>query len=164
MQDARPKERILRIVLDEGSVLYRTPEIEHERAVAMADLLEDNRFSPAGVRQGPYYLHLSITDNRLHMQLCTLDDEQNPVTEVARFTVPMAPFRSIIRDYFIVCESYFEAIKHGSVSRVEAIDMGRRGIHNEGSELLASLLEERVSLDFDTARRLFTLICVLHIK
>lgn len=163
MSEDRPKERIAKIEMDERTIIHRTPEIEHERAVAISDLLDDNSFSPVGIAQGPYYVHLSIADNRLHMQVCTVvDDKAGP--ELTRFMVPLGPFRSIVKDYFIICESYFDAIRQGSASRIQAIDMGRRGIHNEGSELLSSLLAEKVSIDFETSRRLFTLLCVLHIK
>lgn len=155
----QPKERIAKIALAEGSVIRRTPEIEHERTIALSDLLESNSFAPVGLEQGPYDVALSISDNRLHILIKSLEGE-----ELARVLLPLTPFRSVIKDYFLICESYFDAIKQGSVLRIEAIDMARRGLHNEGSELLAGLLKERVSIDFDTARRLFTLICVLHIK
>lgn len=163
-QETRPKERIAKIVLDEGSIIARTPEIEHERAVAISDLLEDNQFELAGIAKGPYHIHLSLADNRLHLKLSTFDPLQGAGDEVAHFMVPMAPFRSVIKDYFIICESYFDAIKQGSVGRIEAIDMGRRGVHNEGSEQLMNLLVDKAKMDFETARRLFTLLCVLHIK
>lgn len=162
--DTLPKERIAKIVLDEGSITYRSPEVEHERAIAIADLQDENSFSPAGMESGPYHVKLSAADNRLHFRLSTFDRFDGPGAEVGHVMIPIAPFRKIIKDYFLICESYFEAIKHGSVNHIEAIDMGRRGVHNEGSELLISLLREKVKLDFETARRLFTLICVLHIK
>lgn len=157
-------ERIARIALDEGKVLRRSPEVEHERTVALSDLLETNSFAPlaadgAVLARGPYDVFLSIADNRLNLLVKDMADE-----ELSRVVLPLTPFRSVIRDYFLICESYFEAIKQASVQRVEAIDMARRGLHNEGSEILAGLLRERVQVDFETARRLFTLICVLHIK
>jgi uncharacterized protein (UPF0262 family) len=137
----------------------RSPDVEHERAVAIYDLIEDNVFAPAGDAQGPYNLHLSIAENRLLFDIRSERDE--PVTTV---TLPLQPFRRIVRDYFAICESYYEAIKTASPSKIEAIDMGRRGLHNEGSELLRDRLEGKIEVDFDTARRLFTLICVLHIR
>lgn len=163
-QETRPKERIAKIVLDEGSIIARTPEIEHERAVAISDLLEDNQFEVIGLDQGPYHILLSLADNRLHFKISTFDKIQGSGAEIAHLMVPVAPFRSVIKDYFIICESYFDAIKQGSINRIEAIDMGRRGVHNEGSEQLMSLIADKVKMDFETARRLFTLLCVLHIK
>ena len=152
-------ERIINITLDERSVLRRSAEVEHERQVAIYDLLEGNTFRPAGDFTGPYHLHLSIEENRLLFDI--QDERETPLSTV---TLPLLPFRRIVRDYFGVCESYFEAIKTASPARIEAIDMGRRGLHNEGSELLRERLGERIEIDFDTARRLFTLICVLHIR
>lgn len=162
--ETRAVDRIARIELDQGSITYRSPEIEHERAIAIADLLEDNQFRPVDAGEGPYHLRLSVADNRLSMQVSRLGADGSQDEELTRITVPIAPFRRIIKDYFLICESYFDAIKQGSVAHIEAIDMGRRGVHNEGSELLTSLLSERAQFDFETARRLFTLICVLHIK
>lgn len=157
------KDRIAKIELDQGSISYRSPEIEHERAIAIADLQEDNQFLvPEG--EGPYFLRLSVADNRLSMEVSAFDPVLGKGAEIARVMVPIAPFRRIIKDYFMICESYFEAIKQGSLNHIEAIDMGRRGIHNEGSEQLIALLSEKATFDFETARRLFTLICVLHIK
>ena len=153
-------ERIASLTLDDGSIIRRTPEVEHERAVAIHDLLEENEFRPeecAG--NGPYDVFLSIAENRVTFHVSAAS-----MTAPARLTLALQPFRGIIRDYFLICESYFEAIKTASPSKIEAIDMGRRGIHNEGSQLLQELLEEKVKIDFETARRLFTLICVLHIK
>lgn len=164
MNDTLPKERIGKIDLQEGKVLRRAPEVEHERTVALADLLETNSFSPLGedgspLEQGPYDVTLSAADGRLHIIIRDMAAQ-----ELSRVTLPLSPFRSVVKDYFLICESYFEAIKQGSVQRVEAIDMARRGLHNEGSETLANLLKDRVTVDFETARRLFTLLCVLHIK
>jgi len=156
---AADSERIIKITLDERSVLRRSAEVEHERQVAIYDLLEGNMFRPAGEFKGPYNVHLSIEENRLLFDI--QDESETPLSTV---TLPLLPFRRIVRDYFGVCESYFEAIKTASPARIEAIDMGRRGLHNEGSELLRERLGERIEIDFDTARRLFTLICVLHIR
>ncbi|MCW8835408.1 MAG: UPF0262 family protein [Rhodospirillales bacterium] len=152
-------QKIVNVVLDEKGVLRRNAEIEHERAVAIYDLLEDNRFSPAGDFDGPYSLHIGILDNRLVFDVRNMAEE--PLT---KFTLPVISFKTIIRDYFTICGSYFEAIKTKTRSQIEAIDMGRRGLHNEGAERLRSLLEEKVEVDNDTARRLFTLVCVLHAK
>lgn len=153
-------ERIVDITLDEQSVVRRAPEIEHERAVAIYDLLDMNRFRPAGDHTGPYKVVLSIEDGkRLLFRIAS--EEDAPLTSV---TLPLSPFRSLIRDYFQICESYFDAIKKLSPSQIETIDMARRGLHNEGSDLLIERLKEKIELDKATARRLFTLICVLHIR
>jgi uncharacterized protein (UPF0262 family) len=153
------QQRICNITLDEKSVVRRAADVEHERAVAIYDLLEENYFRPIGDYHGPYNLHLRIADNRLVFDI--RDEEEKPLGTIP---LPLTPFRRIIKDYFTVCESYFEAIKTASPSKIEAIDMGRRGLHNEGSELLQARLEDKIELDDNTARRLFTLLCVLHIK
>lgn len=153
------QERIAQITLDEGTIIHRTPEVEHERAVAIADLLESNVFVPAGLSCGPYHLSLSILENRLVMDLTSASMEDDH-----RIALALQPFKTLIRDYFMICESYYDAVKNATPSRIEAIDMGRRGIHNEGSQLLKELLEDKVTLDFETARRLFTLVCVLSMK
>jgi uncharacterized protein (UPF0262 family) len=159
LRERFPKQHLIDISLDEKTVVRRSPEVEHERAVAIYDLLEENYFHPAGEQEGPYALHLSIEESRLRFDI--RDDKEEPFGAVA---LSLSPFRRLIKDYFTVCESYFEAIKTASPSRIEAIDMGRRGLHNEGSELLRQRLDGKIALDFDTARRLFTLICVLHIR
>jgi len=152
--------RISKIDLDERSVVRRAPEVEHERAVAIFDLIEENIFAPkSGAASGPFHVTLSMEDNRL-----VFDVREEDGTEVDRILIALSGFRKIIKDYFEVCESYFEAIKTASPSKIEAIDMGRRGLHNEGSELLKERLAEKVEVDFDTARRLFTLLCVLQIR
>lgn len=151
-------ERIASITLDKG-IKYRTPEVKHERDVAIADLLHDNRFAPKGMKSGPYKVHLCVREGRLVFDI-TGKGKKKPVSVVLAVT----PFKRLIRDYFLICESYFEALKAGSRGKVEAIDAGRRGVHDEGADLLRSLLKGRISVDFATARRLFTLICVLHIK
>jgi len=157
--DAADDNRLIDISLDERTVVRRSPEVEHERQVAIFDLLEGNRFAPAGIHKGPFKLHLSIEENRL------LFDIQNGAGDaVAQVTLPLLPFRRIVKSYFEVCESYFQAIKTASPAKIEAIDMGRRGLHNDGSELLRERLDGKIDIDFDTARRLFTLICVLHIR
>ncbi len=151
--------RIASIVLDEASVVRRTPEIEHERKVAIFDLLQDNTFAPNGSDGGPYSLHLSIEENRLVFDI--RNEAEDPHGKVI---LSLTPFRKIIKDYFLICESYYEAIRSASPSKIESIDMGRRGLHNEGAELLSARLEGKIAMDHDTARRLFTLICVLHMK
>jgi uncharacterized protein (UPF0262 family) len=156
---AQSDQRIAKIVLDERSVVRRSADIEHERAVAIFDLLEENSFAPKTDIAGPFHLTLGIEENRLVLDIRSTTDEP-----VERILVPTLPFRSIVKDYFLVCETYFTAIRTASPSRIEAIDMGRRALHNEGSELLRERLGDRVSIDLNTARRLFTLLCVLHIK
>jgi len=154
------EQRIVDIKLDEQTVVRRSPEVEHERAVAIYDLLEENSFVPSGDFDGPYVVHLSIED-RTRLILHVHDEGGGPLV---RIPLPLQPFRRIIRDYFQICESYYNAIKKLSPSQIETIDMARRGVHNEGSEVLIERLKERVEIDIDTARRLFTLICVLHIR
>ena len=151
-------DRIVNVVLDERSVVRRSPEVEHERAVAIFDLLEDNHFAAAGCC-GPYCLHLSIEENRLVFAVHSEDDRP-----LGKVILSLTPFRRVVKDYFTICESYYAAIRQASPSRIEAIDMGRRGLHNEGSELLRERLAGKIEMDLDTARRLFTLICVLHLR
>jgi uncharacterized protein (UPF0262 family) len=150
---------IARVTLDEKTVVRRSPEVEHERAVAIFDLIEENHFAPVGDQGGPYSLHLGIVENRLVLDIRS--DAEEPVGQVI---LALSPFRRIVKDYFTICESYYQAIKRASPSQIEAIDMGRRGLHNEGSDLLRERLAGKVDLDSNTARRLFTLICVLHIR
>lgn len=157
--DAAPCHKITSIRLDDASIIRRSAEVEQERATALSDLLHENYFSPSGLPDGPYDVFLSVRDNRLRFEIGSAQLDSS-----AEIILPLAPFRSIIKDYFLVCETYFDVVKTGDPYRIEAVDMGRRGIHNEGSELLKSLLEGKITMDFDTARRLFTLICVLHIK
>ena len=149
---------IARITLDEASINSRTPEIEHERTVAIHDLVEWNNFEIQAF-PGPYALTISTAENRINFLVTAIDSNNNTV-------IPMilSPFRSIIRDYFLICESYFDAVKTGNLPRIEAIDMSRRGLHNEGADLLQALLMDRVILDSETARRMFTLVCALHLK
>ncbi len=152
-------QKIAGIFLDEKSVISRSPQVEHERKVAIYDLLEENHFAPVEGTVGPFNLHLGIVENRLVFDVRDTDD--NPQTS---FTLPTSPFRSIIKDYYMVCDSYFKAIKTSTPSQIEAIDMGRRGLHNEGAEILAERMADKAAIDIDTARRLFTLLCVLHIR
>ncbi len=155
------RQRIINITLDEKSVVRRSADIEHERKVAIYDLLDENSFILSGFEQdGPYSVHLSIEDNRLIFDIRSEDD----VSNLGRVPLPAISFRRVIKDYFHICESYLDAIKTATPSQIEAIDMGRRGLHNEGSEQLQERLKDKVEMDFDTARRLFTLICVLHIR
>jgi len=151
--------RLVKITLDEGSIGRSSSDIEHERAVAIYDLIEDNSFAPTEHDDGPYALHLSITENRLVFDI-RLEDG----TPVMAHLLSLTPFRRIVKDYFLICDSYYKAIRTATPTQIEAIDMGRRGLHNEGSELLKERLKEKIDIDFDTARRLFTLICVLYWK
>ena len=153
------RNRIARIDLDEQSFVRRSPDVEHERAVAIFDLLEDNRFELVGDAGGPYHLHLGIAENRLAFDVRREDGD-----EAGKVILPLQPFRGVVKDYFTVCESYYAAIRNAGPSQIEALDMGRRAVHNEGSELLRERLEGKIALDHNTARRLFTLICVLHIR
>ena len=153
------RQKLIHIQLDEKTMVRRAAEVEHERAVAIYDLLEENYFAPNGDFTGPYALHIRLEDNRLIFDVRAEDG--GPLTEVP---LPLKTFQSVVKDYFLICESYFSAIKKSTPSQIEAIDMGRRGLHNEGSELLRERLVGKIDIDFDTARRLFTLICVLHIR
>jgi uncharacterized protein (UPF0262 family) len=153
------EQRIVKIELDERSVVRRNADIEHERAVAIFDLLEENRFAPAGNLDGPFHLQVGLEEGRLILEIRSTAGDL-----LERIAVPLQSFRGIIRDYFLICESYYSAIRTASPSRIEAIDMGRRSLHNEGSELLREQLADKVDVDLDTARRLFTLLCVLHIR
>ncbi|TCL75570.1 UPF0262 family protein [Rhizobium sp. BK251] len=148
--------RLFDVVLDD-TIGRSTPDIEHERAVAIFDLIEENRFEPVGHAGGPYRLKISLVDSKLVFAISTEDDGS-----VATHILSLTPFRRIVKDYFMICESYYEAIRSATPSRIEAIDMGRRGIHNEGSQTLMDRLQGKISIDFDTARRLFTLVCVLY--
>lgn len=158
--NARANRRIVHVTLDEQSVVRRKPEVEHERAVAIFDLLEENEFCPCEhLDDGPFHLHLSIEDNRLIFDIRRENDEA-----LSKVTLPLTTFRTIVKDYFLICESYYNAIKRSTPSQIEAIDMGRRGLHNEAAELLVQRLEGKIDVDFDTARRIFTLIFALHWK
>ena len=153
-------DRLVHVQLDEKTTVRRRPEVEHERAVAIYDLIEDNVFALTSGARGPYTLHLRpVGLDRLIMDVRS--EAGDPLEEVP---LPLKPFQKIIKDYFMVCESYYDSIRSCTPSQIEALDMGRRGLHNEGSELLSQLIEQKIDIDFDTARRLFTLVCVLHIK
>jgi uncharacterized protein (UPF0262 family) len=151
--------RIGAILLDEKSVVKRSPEVEQEREVAISDLLENNLFKPKGAADGPYRLALSVKENRL-----VFDVARDSGQRVGRILLSLAPFRRIVKDYFLVCDSYYKAMRTAPPSQIESLDMGRRAVHNEGTELLMKRLAGKIETDFDTARRLFTLICVLHLK
>ncbi|MEZ5841965.1 MAG: UPF0262 family protein [Hyphomicrobiales bacterium] len=155
----KPRNRLYEVTLDEGSIGRSTSDIEHERAVAIYDLIEENEFALPGRDDGPYALKLSIVDNKLVFDI-RLESGDAAVAHILSLT----PFRKIVKDYFLICESYFQAIRNSTPSQIEAIDMGRRGMHNEGSQLLMERLNGKVEVDFDTARRLFTLLSVLHWK
>jgi uncharacterized protein (UPF0262 family) len=160
--DAEPPSsthRIVKVELDEGSTARRTPEVEQERAIAIFDLIEENSFAPAIPHSGPFHLRLSIEENRLVFDVRDTDDH-----DLHRFILSLTAFRRIVKDYFEICDSYYRAIRSASPSQIEAIDMGRRGLHNEGSEILKERLKGKVEIDHNTARRLFTLICALHIR
>ncbi|HJS33640.1 MAG TPA: UPF0262 family protein [Alphaproteobacteria bacterium] len=153
------RQRIVKIDLDERSVVRRSPDVEHERAVAIFDLLDENHFAPIGDVGGPYELYLGLEEDRL-----VFDIRNQGGGELGKVMIGLAPFRRVVKDYFTICETYYDAIKRASPSQIEALDMGRRAMHNEGSELLRERLVGKVELDLNTARRLFTLICVLHIR
>lgn len=149
--------RLIAVEIDDETLAASGPDAEHERRVAIFDLLEANSFELEGKDVGPYALHLSMQERKL-----VFDIRNESGEPVHAFLLSMSPFRGVIRDYFMICESYYDAIRNSTPHQIEAIDMARRGIHNEGSETLAGRLEGKVTVDFDTSRRLFTLICALH--
>jgi len=155
--------RIIDIQLDEGTILWRSADIEQERRIAIFDLIEENHFAPQRATPddyaGPYRVLLSVEEGRLVIQIKREDD-----TPLETLILGLARFRRPIRDYFAICDSYFQAIRQSTPAQIETVDMARRGIHNEAAELLKERLDGKIAIDFDTARRLFTLICVLHIK
>jgi uncharacterized protein (UPF0262 family) len=153
-----PDPRIIDIELDERTIIRRSDEIEQERRVAIFDLLEANHFQPDGL-DGPFRILLRIEDNRLAIEL--KDEAGAPL---ATIRLGLGRFKRPVRDYFAICDSYFKAVRSDSPHGLEAIDMARRAVHNDAAELLCECLADKVAMDFDTARRLFTLICVLHIK
>jgi uncharacterized protein (UPF0262 family) len=151
--------RIVKVELDESSASGGTPEAQQERSIAIFDLIEENTFAPAIEHEGPFHLRLSIEESRLVFCVCDTSDR-----ELHRFILSLTSFRRIVKDYFDICDSYYKAIRIASPSQIEAIDMGRRGLHNEGSEILKERLKGKVEIDFNTARRLFTLICALFMR
>ena len=155
--------RIIDVKLDERTILWRNADVEQERRVAIFDLLEANSFKPLTAYDddytGPYKVVMGVEEGRLTVAINAADDR-----ELEAFVLPLSPFRRIVRDYFAICDSYYKAIRAATPQQIETVDMARRGLHNEAAELLLDRLANRVEVDFDTARRLFTLICVLHIR
>jgi uncharacterized protein (UPF0262 family) len=161
MTRARADEifRIVAVTLDKKSIGRSGLDVEYERAVAIDDLVEENSFAPVGHGGGPYALHLRMAENRLVFDIRLADE-----TPVTMHYLSLHPFKRVVKDYFLVCDSYYAAIKTATPERIEALDMGRRAVHDEGSRLLQERIKRRVMVDFNTARRLFTLICALHWK
>ena len=159
MTETAGAHRLIDVTLDEASDLRRTSEAEHERAVAIFDLLEDNSFRPVGLEDGPYRLRIAVAENRLLLAINAEDGRH-----LRDIVLSLTPLRKVVKDYFMICDSYYAAIRKLSPSQIEALDMGRRGLHNEGSELLRERLDGKIELDLDTARRLFTLICALYLR
>jgi len=161
MTRARPSDlkRIAAVTLDKASLGRASLDVEYERAVAIDDLIEDNSFAPVGHDAGPYALHLRMADNRLVFDIRLADD-----TPVVMHLLSLSPFKRVVKDYFLVCDSYYQAVRSATPERIEALDMGRRALHDEGSRLLQERIKHRVVVDFNTARRLFTLVCALHWK
>jgi len=151
--------RIIKIDLDERSLAPATADIEHERKVAIYDLLEENYFKPIGAGDGPFELYLSNVERRL-----VFDVRRDGGEALGQVHLSMTPFRKIIKDYFLLCESYYDAIRNAAPAQIETIDMARRGMHNEGSEILTERLSDKIELDENTSRRLFTLICSFHMR
>lgn len=160
---SKSDHRIAKIVLDEETILWRNADVEQERRVAIFDLIEENVFKPVRCLErganGPYHLALAVRDGRLALDIGDIKDEP-----LESLILGLARFRRPIRDYFAICDSYYQAIRKATPSEIETIDMARRGVHDGAAELLLERLEGKVETDFATARRLFTLICVLHIK
>lgn len=155
MSDAKASQFLKSVLIDEDSLAAASRDQEQERQVAIFDLLDGNYFEPAEASGGPYDLKLSLVENRLAFDIAGPNYER-------RHLLSLSPFRGVIKDYFMICDSYYAAIRNSSPQQIEALDMGRRGLHNEGSTLLRERLEGKVKTDLDTARRLFTLICALH--
>ncbi len=151
--------RLTGIEIDEASLAPVSAEAEHERKIAVFDLLEGNLFKVVDAADGPYQLRLSLVDNRLVFDV--FNEGGEPVRQIL---LSLTPLRRLIKDYFLICDSYYDAIRSSTPAQIEAIDMGRRGLHNEGSEVLIERLAGKVETDFDTARRLFTLVCALHMR
>src|SRR6478735_5970797 len=159
-QELSPEQaRLVEVTLDSGSIGRNSVDVEHERGVGIFDLLERNSFALENHDGGPYTLHLSVVDSRL---VFTVGDATR--APIANVMLSLSPFRRLVKDYFLMCETYFQAIKTAPPSRIEAIDLSRRGLHDEGSHLLMERLKGKVLIDIATARRLFTLICALHWK
>jgi len=158
-EETKVLTRLIEVELDQESIAHRGPDVDHERKIAIFDLLEENHFQPAGSEGGPYRLRLGLQENRLVFQI-THESDASQFTHVLSLT----PLKRVIRDYFVVCDTYYQAIRSASPMQIEAIDMGRRGLHDEGSQLLRERLTGKITVDHDTARRLFTLICALRMK
>lgn len=160
--DANPQApggKLVDVILDEASIARASPEVEHDRAVAIYDLIEENCFQPVGHPPANFVLTLSVVEKKLVFRIKT-DDDREVVTHV----LSLSPLRKIVKDYDLICQSYYEAIRHATPSQIEAIDMGRRGVHNEGSTILMERLDGKIAVDVQTARRLFTLVYALHWK
>lgn len=155
MADGEGRRRLSEVVIDEVSLAPASPEQEHERQIAITDLLKSNSFEPAGAHEGPFQLRIGLLENRLDLEISGEGFS-------ARHFLSLTPFRRIVRDYLAICQSYAEALRNAGPAQIESIDMGRRGLHNEGAEMLRERLEGKVKTDVDTSRRLFTLICALH--
>ena len=158
-----PEQRISHIELDDATIIWRSADVEQERRIAIFDLIEENTFKPVRLAEaggeGPWRLRLAVTDGRLLMEIC--DSQDVPMETLG---LGLARFRRPVREYFAICDSYYQAIKTSTAQQIESVDMARRGLHNEAAEMLMDRLDGKIAVDFDTARRLFTLICVLHIK
>ena len=150
---------LIDVELDPESLVAANHDVIQERKIAVFDLLEENHFELEGIDQGPYKLFLSVVEQRLVFDIRDTND-----TPVKTIILSMTPIKRIVRDYLMICESYYHAIRHSTTNQIEAIDMGRRGLHNEGTELLEMRLKGKINLNFDTARRLFTLVCALHLR
>ncbi len=157
--DPNSKARLVAITLDEASIRRANPNIEHEREVAIYDILESNKFELDGRDGGPWVLNLGLVEDRLVFAVA-----QEATDDTFTVVLSLTPLRRLIKDYFMVCESYYEAIRTAPPSRIQSIDMGRKALHDEGSRVLLERLKGKISVDGDTARRLFTLICALHWK
>ena len=157
--DATANQRLVAVTLDSASIGPASAEVEHERKIAIYDLVEENAFAPQNGAEGPFKLHISLVDQKLALQVSREDGE-----EVIVHLLSLTPFRRIVKDYFLICESYRSAIRTQTPSQIEAIDMGRRGLHDEGADILVERLKDKIALDKQTARRLFTLICALSWK
>ncbi|MFZ5667908.1 MAG: UPF0262 family protein [Pseudomonadota bacterium] len=155
MSEDRALHRLTQIEIDEDSLGAASRDQEQERQIAIFDLIEENYFRPEGAAGGPYDLKIALVENRLALHITGPGFDQTHL-------LSLSPFRGVIRDYFMICESYYQAIRNATPAQIEALDMGRRGLHNDGSSLLQARLEGKVKTDLDTARRLFTLICALH--
>lgn len=156
---ASRRNRLVAVTLDDGSIGRGNPDQEHERQIAIYDLIEENDFAVPGHEGGPYALRIGLLEAKLVLEILVVDGQP-----VMTHILSLTPFRRILKDYFLVCESYYKAIRTATPQQIEAIDMGRRGLHNEGARLLAERLDGKITCDLDTARRLFTLVTALHWK